>query len=186
MRCARAWTCDAGVLRRPGAAVPLPPLVLVLAMLFAGPAAAGIQLRFVDPEHYSDTDFRSPAVRAGIVADFTAFFARLGARDLKPGQDLRLEVLDMELAGEYEPWRRSGWGDVRILRDITPPRFKLRYTLCQKGKVVVAATETVTDINYLMNPSGRGSDRFSFEKAMLEDWFRARFVRLEPPRVLYP
>ncbi|MBP2149638.1 MULTISPECIES: DUF3016 domain-containing protein [Xanthobacter] len=162
------------------------PMIVLLAalaiLLPAAPAAAGISVRFVHPERYSDGDFRLPAERESIIASFASLFARLGARDLKPDQTLALEVLDIELAGEYEPWRRGGWGEVRILRDITPPRFKMRYTLREKGKVVFAATETVTDINYMMNPSARNAGRFPFETAMLEDWFRRRFVRLEPPR----
>lgn len=157
-------------------------LAALAALLPAVPAIAGIEVRFVDPARYSDDDFRAPAQRESITADFAGFFARLGARDLKADQTLTLEILDITLAGDYEPWHRGGWGEVRILRNITPPRFRMRYVLRQRDKVVLAATETVTDINYMMNPSARGAGRFPFEKAMLEDWFRRRFVRLEPPR----
>jgi hypothetical protein len=36
--------------------------------------------------------------------------------------------------------------------------------------------ETLTDINYQMNPSARFSgDRYIYEKALLDDWFRRIF-----------
>lgn len=160
----------------------LAPLLLV-GPLLAGPALAGIEVRFVNPETFTDADFRTPAVRAGVLADFSAFFARLGKSYLKGDQALTIDVLDMKLAGEFEPWRRPGWNDVRILRDITPPRFVLRYTLKQNGKVVVSATETVTDIAYMWDPSAaRSSERFAFDYAVLKAWFRDRFVALKPPR----
>ncbi len=42
--------------------------------------------------------------------------------------------------------------------------------------------ETVIDMDYLRNPSARGSmERFPYEKEMLRDRFRKRFVRLEAP-----
>ncbi|MEP9354598.1 DUF3016 domain-containing protein [Xanthobacter sp. KR7-65] len=163
-------------------AVALAVSAFALSAPLPAAAATGVEVGFVDPDRFSDDDFRVPAVRASIVADFSSFFSRLGTRYLKAGEALKLEVLDMELAGDTEPWRRGGWGEVRILRNVTPPRIRVRYSLRQNGKVVLAATETVTDINYMMNPAARDGGRFAFEKAMLEDWFRRRFVRLEPPR----
>lgn len=53
----------------------------------------------------------------------------------------------------------------------------------EKGRVRLRAEETVSDMNYLMNSSARHSgERLAYEKAMLRDWFRARFVAMRPPR----
>ncbi|MCY1244010.1 hypothetical protein D9M72_570590 [compost metagenome] len=91
-------------------------------------------------------------------------------------------MLDARLTGRYEPWH-TAFNDVRILRNTTPPRFKLRYTLRQAGKVLMRGEETVTDVNYLWRPSARGSsDRLGYQKDMLRDWFRARFIKLKAPK----
>lgn len=145
-------------------------------------AQAGVTVNFVNPERYSDRDFRSPGKRDGIVREFDRYFHRLGDRYLKDGQSLNIDVLNVDLAGRYEPWQPR-FHDVRIMRDTTPPRFKVRYTLKEGGKVVMSGEENVSDMTYLWNPSARNSgQRFAYEKDMLRDWFRDRFVRLKPPR----
>lgn len=159
------------------AAVGLGALIAMSAV-----AQAGVSVTFVAPERFADRDFRSSAKRAGILREFEKYFDQLGARYLKDGQSLRIEVLNIDLAGQYEPWQPQ-FDDVRIMRDITPPRFKLRYALRQGGKVLISGEENVTDMTYLWNSSARASSRrFAYEKDMLRDWFRNRFVKLRPPR----
>jgi hypothetical protein len=86
-------------------------------------------------------------------------------------------VTDVDLAGRFEWWRPYAY-DVRILRDITWPRIKLRYALADGGRTVLSAEEQISDLNYLMNAGVRSSsDPLKYEKAMLDDWFRARTVR---------
>jgi hypothetical protein len=163
--------------------IPLKPFFVSLAIVLAPTAAlADVKVSFVTPDRYSDRDFRNSASRDATLDEFRRYFARLGERYLKPGQSVSIEVLNIDLAGDYEPWR-TRFHDVRIMRDVTPPRFKLRYALRQGGRVVLQAEESVSDMNYLMNPSARmSSERYAYEKDMLRDWFRARFVEMRPPR----
>ena len=107
--------------------------------------------------------------------EFDRYFEQLGARYLGKGQVLKVEILDIDLAGRYEPWQPRFY-DVRILRGTTPPRIKLRYELRYKGKKVSEGEETISDLNYLMNtPARLSSKRFAYEKHMLRHWFRKRF-----------
>jgi hypothetical protein len=152
---------------------------LVFATLAPTSSFAGVNVRFIAPERFTDAGsngFRS--ADEGTLATFRAYLQRLGDRFLALGQNLTIDILDIDLAGDYEPWRGGSLGDVRIMRDITPPRFRLRYVLTEKGKRARSGEETLTDINYQMNPSGRfGSDRYGYEKALLDDWFRRMFPR---------
>lgn len=91
-------------------------------------------------------------------------------------------MLDIELAGHYEPWR-TGFNEVRILRDITPPSFRLRYVLGQGKTILMRGEDTITDMNYLLNPAARNSsERFPYERSLLRGWFRRRFQEREAPR----
>ncbi|MFZ5681561.1 MAG: DUF3016 domain-containing protein [Pseudomonadota bacterium] len=150
--------------------------LIVGLMMAASAANAAVRVTFVSPERYQDEDLRSGATRDGILLEFRKFFDKLGSQYLKFGETLSVDVLNIDLAGEYEPWRGS-LNNVRILRDITPPSFRLRYTLT-RGKTVVARNEeTITDMNYLSDISAHSStDRFAYEKDMLRDWFRRRFA----------
>jgi hypothetical protein len=121
--------------------------------------------------------------RAATLDDIQKYLERLGARYLPPDRTLTIEVRDIDLAGRYEPWRSGNFYDVRILRDVTWPRIVVRYTLTQGTATLLSREETVSDLNYLMRPKLRYSgDQLYYEKAMLDDWFRDRFVRNRPAR----
>jgi len=60
----------------------------------------------------------------GTLDEIGRFFESLGPRYLKSQQVLTLDVLNVDLAGKIEWWRRDFY-DTRILRDIYPPRFTL-------------------------------------------------------------
>jgi hypothetical protein len=148
---------------------------VLVAMLLSTAAEAAVKVTFIAPERYRDSDLRSASSRASILGELRQHLQRLGERYLKPGQTLTIDVLDVDLAGDYEPWR-STLSNVRIMRDITPPRITLRYKLQQNNRVLRQGSETVSDMNYLMRSSGRSSvGRLTYEKEMLSDWFRTRF-----------
>lgn len=146
-------------------------------MLTTAIAEAAVSVAFVHPERYRDRDFRSEAKRERITAELTRYLHKLDKRYLKSGQRLEIEVLDVRLAGQYEPWN-TGLYDVRILRDSTPPRFKLRYTLRAGDRVLARGEETLTNATYLWSPAARRSERLAHEKELLADWFRKRFGKL--------
>jgi hypothetical protein len=152
---------------------------LMIAAFAPAHALAGINVRFIDPDRFTDAGsngFRS--ADAGVLAEIKAHLQRLGGRFLAPGQNLTIDILDIDRAGMDEPWRGGSMGDVRIMRGVTPPRIKLRYVLADKGRRARSGEETLTDINYQMNPSARfGGDRLVYEKALLDDWFRRMFPR---------
>jgi hypothetical protein len=83
----------------------------------------------------------------------------------------------VDLAGKIEWWRRNAY-DLRILRDVYPPRFALRYRLREGERILIEGEETVVDPDYLANPAlyFTPSDPLRFEKVMLGSWFQARFT----------
>ena len=151
-----------------------------LLVINAAPSLAGmVNVSFIHPEDFSDASLQGgygTKAEQGTLEEIGRFFESLGSRYLKSGQVLTLEVLNIDLAGRIEWWRRNFYG-TRILRDIYPPRFTLSYRFAEAGRVLVESQETVVDPNYLANPGIYLSpnDPLRFEKAMLEDWFRRRF-----------
>jgi hypothetical protein len=149
----------------------------------AGAASAAVEVSFQHPERYTDAGLywqHGPKAQAPTLKGIRRHLEKLSARYLRPGQSLRIQVLDIDLAGRYEPWRPFA-SDVRIMREITWPRIALRYELEQNGQVVASAEETLRDMNYLMRPRmGSSGDPLYFEKVMLDDWFRRRIVEQHP------
>ncbi|HWB50594.1 MAG TPA: DUF3016 domain-containing protein [Stellaceae bacterium] len=145
----------------------------------SGIAAAEVQVTFVAPEHYTDASLYNgygAAGRAPALRQIEQTLHRLGERYLRPSQRLSVDVLDVDLAGRFEPWRPQAF-DVRLMREVTWPRIKLRYTLTEAGRPSRSGEEDVSDEMYLTRAGIRSSvDVMPYEKAMLERWFRARFA----------
>ena len=157
--------------------------LIVAGLAVAVPAAtarAGVAVTYVQPEGFSDANLRGgygDKARAPALDGIRQHIERLGQRFLKADQSLTIEVLDLDLAGRLEPWRALAY-DVRYMRDITWPRLTLRYTLTQGGVALAQGEETIRDMSYLTDVGARrSSDSLRYEKAMLDDWFRRRFVR---------
>lgn len=151
-------------------------VMLAMAAPVAALAAGPVGVTYVAPETFRDREFRQARSRASALAEFDRWFAELGARYLPSGQSLRIEVLEMDLAGDFEPWR-TGWQDVRFLRDTTPPRIRMRWQLEQGGKVIRQGDARLSDMNYLWDPRGKGdSRRFVHDKLLIQDWFRKTFA----------
>jgi hypothetical protein len=112
--------------------------MLAALLLGTAGAAAAVNVTFVKPEKYRDDDFRNASKREGVIRELTRHFERLDKRYLTAGEKLEITVLDARLAGRYERWQPT-FNDVRILRDTTPPRFVIRYTLRQNGKIIASA-----------------------------------------------
>ncbi|HEU5434826.1 MAG TPA: DUF3016 domain-containing protein, partial [Telluria sp.] len=80
---------------------------------WALPASAAVTVTFVQPEQYRDLPF-SPIDREHVLRDMGEHFAKLESA-LPPGQDLKVDVLDFDLAGRMSPNTRAGQ-DLRVLR----------------------------------------------------------------------
>jgi hypothetical protein len=150
----------------------------------ASAASAAVEVSFVQPERYSDATLDQgygAKAREPVLRVIREHLERLGARHLKPNQTLRIDVLDIDLAGRFEWWRPYAY-NVRILRGVTWPRIAVRYTWEEEDRVLLVAEESISDLNYqtrvAVNLSG---DPLKYEKVMLDDWFRSRFVKLKPP-----
>ena len=158
-------------------------LSTMLAAAASVASAADLTVVFVNPENFRDAAysraFPNDRDRAEVLRDVQQHLQRLADRHLRPGDALRIEVLDIDLAGDFNPLRRGG-ADLRVLTDLTWPRMELRYTLSRDGQVIASGQERISDMNYLvMARRNSGSDRFVYERPMLDDWFARRIVAVK-------
>jgi hypothetical protein len=145
--------------------------LLTLAALLIGAANAEVLVTFEKPERYTDIGRRSPER----LKDLEEFFKKLGAEYLPADQTLRIEVLDVDLAGEPRYGTASSFDDTRVLQGrIDHPSVRLRYVLESGGKEIDRREETIADRNYLERPI-KQPESLAYEKRMLDAWFRKRF-----------
>lgn len=96
---------------------------------------------------------------------------------LPPGQQLEVWIDDIDLAGSYEPWRKPTAQDIRIMRDIYPPRLDLHYRLIDaNGKVISEESRKLRDSAYLQKGILYSStDPLRYDKRLIDDWVRKDF-----------
>ena len=155
-------------------------LTLLCLALAAGAAGAGtVNVSFVNAPSFEDAGTTSWEEQANLKA-LAAHLQGLGQRLLPANQALKVEVLDVDLAGLVRPGRDGS--SVRVLRGGADwPRIKLRYVLEADGKTLSQGEEWVSDMNYARSvPSAyRDSQSLFYEKRMLDAWFKARFAEVK-------
>lgn len=147
----------------------------VFAVAVATAAHGAVVVTFTEPEKYVDTG-RYRLEGTQVLAELERHFQQLGTRYLQPDQTLKIEVLEIDLAGD-ERFRSGPNQDIRVLRGGADwPRMRLRYSLEGGGKPARTGEDNVADMNYLHRPiTVRGNESLAYEKRMLDDWFRSKF-----------
>lgn len=145
-------------------------------------SAATVSVTFVEPEKFTDAGHsRGRATErdlAELQQEMQQHLQRLADRKLAASDTLQVEVLDVDLAGDFEMNRLTRFSDVRVVRDIASPRITLRYTLKLGDRVVNGAEEQLSDLNFLHGFNHYSSgDRLRYEKPMLDKWFEKRFAK---------
>ena len=150
-------------------------ITLALVALLSSAAQADVQVNFVRPESFSDTKdnngFRRPEVLKDLQAHLVAQFEKQ-----LPGRDVRIDVSDVDLAGEVEPfvWRGQ-W--LRVMRTVTSPALELSYEVREGGRVVQQGKTHIRDMNYQDGFNAYSSgDTLRYEKRMIDRWIQREFA----------
>ena len=162
----------------PTFATPLAAVVAAIGFAASAPASAGTaEITWHDPQKYADAG-AGDRERQDNLRILTGYLQSLAAKNLPEGQQLRLEVLDLDLAGTVEPSRRTAL-EHRVVRGMADwPSMTVPYELRDAaGAVLRSGEERLKDLNYTHNlrqAGARNTDLY-YEKYMLDHWFRERF-----------
>ena len=151
--------------------------VLLLAALVHPAFAATANVEFEKPESFTDAGRRFPAAaRLESLPFLREHLVKEAGGRLPADQALSIWITDVDLAGQYEP---GGHSDVRIVKEIYPPRIELRFRLTRAdGSTVKEGTRTLRDSGFLSSggPVDR-TDNLRYEKVMLDHWLEEEFRR---------
>lgn len=141
-----------------------------------------VQVSWTDPAQFTEirsSPNRFEAQSGNWVFQLATYLRTSASRRLPPGQTLEVQITDIKRAGDFEPQNGPRGNDVRIMRNIYPPRITLTFTLRDAGGAVLQqGEEKLIDMNYLGNTGLlSNNDPLRYEKRMLDDWLR----RLLPP-----
>lgn len=138
-----------------------------------------VHVQWEDPAKFTEISHsgnRWEAARGNWVYELADHLADQASARLADGQQLQVTFTDIDLAGDYEPWRGPRASDIRVLRDLYPPRIDLRYQLLDSnGQVIASGEQALRDLGFL-NSSGssryRSTDSLRHEKHLLDRWLQ--------------
>lgn len=154
-----------------GRASLLLSLLLCAALSPTAAWAGNASVSWVEPDRFSDIG-RNAVDRERVLAQLGDYLGKLSAR-LPQGQTLKVEVTDVDLAGEINPFGAWRWDDVRVLRGrVDWPRISLRWTLsAADGSTLRQGQDDLSDMAYFFRPQ---PEHLGHEKRLLKRWFDER------------
>lgn len=135
-------------------------------------AADRVEVGFARPERFTDAGryWGGEKSREANLAELARHIGQRAGRLLPQGQKLAVSITDLDMAGAYEP-RRSGVGDVRVVRNVYPPRIDLHFRLtAADGSVVKEGARSLRDLAFGNGNVVYRDDRLRHEKALIDDW----------------
>ena len=140
-----------------------------------------VKVTFVAPEKFTDVQddwTSSDSYRDHVLGELRAQIESLARNYITGGRHLEVSVTDVDLAGDFEPWRGADFSHIRILRELYPPRMKLEFRLVDAdGNVVSEGKRQLQQLGYLMTLSLPTRDPLRYDKEMIRGWMRQEFGR---------
>ncbi len=168
----------------------LPLLALPTVLLLGACAGTGaysdasrddgrVRVDFENPARFTDVKSSSiETVSEAYLEELRRHIVRRAGGYLAPGQTLAITFTDIDMAGEYEPWRIN-LQDVRLVKPIYPPRAHFTWVLADEdGAIVREGRERLVDMGFEVRAGfNRFPDPLYYEKQMLDDWMRRALRR---------
>lgn len=136
-----------------------------------------VQVDWTDPAQFTELRYshnRWQAERGNWVEQLASYVQKAASKRLPPGQRLRITITDIKRAGDYEPWHGPRLDDVRVVKDIYPPRLSLRWIRSDaSGQVIDQGEQKLVDTAFMMGATPiNDNDPLRYEKRMIDDWLR--------------
>lgn len=147
------------------------------------PADARAEVAFFEPENFTDVResyMGSDVHRTTYLDQLRDHIISRAKYYVPPGYHLAVTFTDVDMAGDFEPWHGPQWDDVRVVKDIYPPRVKLSFRLVDpEGNVVKQGDRELRDLGFMTKITmASHHDTMRHEKALLDDWLRSEFPRV--------
>jgi hypothetical protein len=153
---------------------------LALHAASAAKTSARTEVIFDHPEKFTDVkdgEFGTDKGRDATLEQIRDFLVERADKALSVGQKLVITFTDIDLAGDFEPWRGAQFSDVRIVKSIYPPRMDFTFKVTDAaGATVKEGKEELRDLAFDMRLTIDRQDPLRYEKDILKDWIRSKIT----------
>ena len=140
---------------------------------------AQAEIIFSHPEKFTDVRdgyTSNERGRDGLLNQIRDYVVTRVAVLVPAGQKLTVTFTNIDLAGDFEPWRGSQGMDIRIVKEIYPPRMDLEFKLtAADGTVLKEGKRQLRDLVFMSKLTINRDDPLKYDKALLDDWLRGEF-----------
>ncbi|MCE9685863.1 DUF3016 domain-containing protein [Shewanella sp. AS16] len=161
-------------------------LLLIGGLLATGAVTAGeampespvtedgvVSITWQNPKDY--TDIRSANMKKSryerqLFETLTHNLNKEASKLLKPGQQLRMTVTNLDLAGDMRPTFGATPNDIRVVKPVYPPRMSFSYQILEGEQVIMAGDEKLTDLGFMDSMPHISNKPYMYETKMLNDW----------------
>jgi len=145
------------------------------------PGSGPVSVTWADPAGFAElrnSSNRYDAARGGWLTQLAEYLRKRAEPRLGSGERLELNIVDVDRAGEYEPWLGVNYYDTRIVRDIYPPRMTVQFKhIGTDGQVLSEGERKLSDPGFLSGITPIDStDPLRFEKRMIDSWLRRELM----------
>ena len=155
-------------------------LATALASLASAAAEPPVQVTFTDLAKFTDLRVSIATTdrdRAGLADELKLHIERYAPPRLPHGTRLAVTITDVDMAGEYPPITGSMSRDLRVIKDVYPPRIDLDFRLMRAdGSVEREGHRELRDAGFMWSTSQLNRDRLGYEKALLDGWLQREFA----------
>jgi hypothetical protein len=139
-------------------------------------AAATATVEYVNPEKFTDAGRSySHGERESNLGQLKDHLIERAAKLLPADQKLTVTVTDVDLAGAYDK-RQSISNEVRVVKEIYPPRIDLTFKLeGADGTVLKEGSRNLRDPQFMNGGLRYKGEALGYEKELIDDWLRREF-----------
>ncbi|MCL1141173.1 DUF3016 domain-containing protein [Shewanella gaetbuli] len=135
-----------------------------------------VKIEWQEPDNYRDiktsNDIQS-RFETRFFETMTKNINKQAEKTLAPNQTLVMQVTDVDLAGDMRPTFGATSGDLRVVKDLYPPRMNFSYQILEGETVVIAGDEKLRDMSFMQRLNRLNNDRpFTSETIMMQDWLK--------------
>lgn len=135
-----------------------------------------VQVEFVNPEKFTDLKADASGSKKGresYLEQLKGYLIQQAGGQVPEGQRLSVSITDINMAGEFEPWRGQSLTNVRVVKDQYPPRIDLSFKITDaKGKVMREGSRQLKNLSFMRDAAINRQDPLRHEKKLLDDWLR--------------
>lgn len=143
-------------------------------------ASSGLrtEVTFYEAEKFTDArDGSSPAADyQTTLKGLREYFIQQASRIIPATLRLQITILDVDLAGDFEPELGASFDSIRIVKDLYPPRITLVFRVTDAaGNVLREGRRDLKDPAFMSRLLMNRDDPLRYEKVMIDAWLRSEF-----------